>query len=176
MNPLESHSRNEVKINKAKKEIPFCGRHFNRPTVVTSTDSPTATNDYYKEMCDINVIIAKHMLTQTPLPSIDKALYNLMPDGTQVSETVGQFTNFTDRYLAAKDNFMSLPSNLRAKFNNDVRQFADYLATSSDATINEMLKNYGLKQDDVTPAVGNQDLAQNTSTGDTPSVSSTTSE
>ena len=110
MKPTESHSKNEVKINKAKKDVPFCTRFYNRPTVDTICDSPTCTNDYYAESCDINVIIAKHMMTGTPLPSIDKAIYNLNEQGELVGEKYGAYQNLVDRYIAAKNNFLNLIS------------------------------------------------------------------
>lgn len=144
---LDSHSVNEFSIDAGftvNPKIPFCGRHFNRPRVSVSTNSPTATVDTYAKDMDINVIVRKHMLTGAPLPSIDEAVY-----GIDVS-----VEDYVQKFQAAKDAFMDLPSNLRAKFNNDVQNFSEFLSTSSDATVSKVLKEFGLVKEDVKPAVG----------------------
>lgn len=162
MGALDSHSNNSVKINRVKKDLPFATRYYNRPSVTSSTDSPSASNSYYKDMCDINNIIANHMATGTPIPTIDRAIYNLDANNNLVGEVYGTNTNFTDRYLSAKQNFMLLPSKLRARFNNDVATFANYLNTSSDEDIKKLMVQYGLIKEEVKPAVGNLQVSDTT--------------
>ena len=145
---LNSHSENEIfydeLVAKSNSKCPFNARHFNRPRVVTSCKSPTATVDTFAKDLDINVIVRKYALTGHPLPSIDTAVFG-------VDATVN---DYVEKYQAAKDHFMQLPSALRAQFNNDVQQFSSYLSASSDKDVASMLKKYGLIKEDVAPAVG----------------------
>ena len=140
---LQSQSVNEVYYDgdavKLNAKIPFNGYHFNRPRVVTSTKSPSATIQEYADDLDINNIVRKHQLTGVPLPSIDTGIYGI--DAT--------VQDYVQKFQTAKDNFMTLPAHLRAQFNNDVQQFSDYLSTSSDVEIASTLKKYGLCKEDV---------------------------
>lgn len=144
---LQSHSVNSVSFDDVaplNPKIPFCGRHFNRPRVETSTISPSATLEEYADQLDINNIIRRHEINNIPLPSIDKGLYGI--DAT--------VQDYVEKFQVAKNNFMQLPSALRAQFNNDVSQFSSYLSASSDEDVVKTLKKYGLVKDDVVPAVG----------------------
>ena len=160
LTPFETRARNKVTINKVKKDLPFCTRFYNRPSVDTIINSPSCTDKSLKESTDINLIVARHTKLGVPLPSVDTALYNLTADNVQTGEAYGTVTNITERLLVAKNNFMTLPSKLRAKFDNDVSKFADFLSASSDSKINDLLSAYGLKKEEDAPAVGNQDIKE----------------
>lgn len=147
---LDSHSKSEIVDALFCDSAPKCRfstRYSNRRQIITSTDSPSATDPQYASMCDINAIVARHMITGQPLPSIDEAIYGF--DGTQSS-----FEDFVLRLDSAKKNFNSLPSSLRAEFDNDVSLFANYLKSATDDDLQKLKVKHGLVTVAETPAAG----------------------
>ncbi|AXH76961.1 MAG: internal scaffolding protein [Microviridae sp.] len=89
-----------------------------RETGLACTD-PTRTQQQFKDECDINVILERFGVTgHLPL--------------TTLQPMAGDFTEITDFHgamqavEAAKENFMTLPSKVREKFNQDPKVFVDF--------------------------------------------------
>lgn len=96
---------------------------FNRyPRVQFSApDNPLEerrTKQEMKDECDINLIMARYNKTGVLPPSAREA-FARYGDFTDVPS----YQEMYDRVLAAEEGFASLPSHVRAKFNNDPGEF-----------------------------------------------------
>jgi len=120
-----------------KFKTPFLRTPYNYDTDLASDESALTCKDVsltqqnQKEDADINTIVARFGLTGE-LPFADK------------QPRYGDFTAVTDYHSAmnavasAREDFMSLPAELRARFNNDPALLIDFLA--SDANRDEAIK------------------------------------
>lgn len=82
---------------------------------------PTKTQQNFKDECDINNIVDRFLKTNT------------MPD-VNIPEAFGDYLNAPGSFhealnlvIEAQDGFNSLPSNIRARFNNDPGALLDFL-------------------------------------------------
>jgi phage internal scaffolding protein len=86
-----------------------------------SCPEPTLAQQNFKDECDINYIVRQFGLTGE-LP------------GNTLSPQYGDFTGVLDYHsavnavLAAQDDFMALPAQMRSRFNNDPAQLIDFLS------------------------------------------------
>lgn len=114
-------------------------------------DEPSLTQQHFKDECDVNHILGKY--------SVDAI--------AQHAELYkGQYGDFSDipdyqcalnRVLEADEAFMSLPANVRVKFDNDPGKFLEFV--DNPANKDEM-KSLGLLRDDVPVSVPVSDNVQ----------------
>ncbi len=113
-----------------KKTI-FLRTPYNYDTDAASNESglaceePSLAQQHFKEECDINTILQKFSIT------------GILPDAP-LSPRYGDFSGIGDyhtalnRVMAAKDEFMALPANIRARFDNDPSKLIEFLEDSSN--------------------------------------------
>ena len=88
-------------------------------------EDASLTQQHFKDECDINNILRQFNVT------------GLLPENT-LSPRYGDFTGISDYHsalnqvIAAEDEFMRLPANIRARFNNDPAQLIDFLEKSDN--------------------------------------------
>ena len=120
-----------------KIKVPFLRTPYNYDTDLASDESAltcedvSLTQQHQKEDADINTIVARFGLTGE-LPFADR------------QPRYGDFSDVTDYHSAmnavreATEDFMSLPADLRSRFQNDPAALIDFLA--SDANRDEAIK------------------------------------
>lgn len=108
------------------KKLPFLRTPYNYDTDAASNESGLHCEDaslaqqHFKDECDINNILRQFNLT------------GVLPE-SPLSPRYGDFTGIGDYHtalnqvIAAEDEFMSLPANLRARFENDPAQLIEFL-------------------------------------------------
>jgi hypothetical protein len=108
------------------KKVPFLRTPYNYDVDKVSDETglscpePTLAQQNFKDECDINNIVRQFGLTGE-LP------------GQPLSPQYGDFTGVLDYHtavnavLAAQDQFMELPAQLRARFDNDPAKLIDFL-------------------------------------------------
>lgn len=105
---------------------------YSRPAVAGfSFTKPSMTDQSQKDSCDISSIVARFGLNafKAPDPSRFKDVFELAEGGlSAVMESLE----------VVKSSFMTLNSDLRAKFNNDATQFARFIATGSRSDFEEL--------------------------------------
>ena len=88
-------------------------------------EDATLTQQHFKDECDINNILRQFNVT------------GLLPESA-LSPRYGDFTGITDYHsalnqvIAAEDEFMRLPADLRARFENDPAQLIEFLDNSDN--------------------------------------------
>jgi phage internal scaffolding protein len=119
------------------KKPPFLRTPYNYDTDAASNESGLHCEDaslaqqHYKDECDINNILKQFNIT------------GQLPEGA-LSPQYGDFTGIGDyhsalnRVIAAEDEFMALPADLRARFENDPAQLIEFLDKSEN--IDEAIK------------------------------------
>lgn len=121
-------------VNKA----PFLRTQYNYDTNAASNESglaceePSLTQQHFKDETDINNILRQFNIT------------GLLPE-QPLSPRYGDFTGIGDYHgalnavIAAEDQFMALPANLRARFENDPAQLIDFLNDENNRSEAEKL-------------------------------------
>lgn len=95
-------------------------------SVTTLNKEPSLTEQHHKDSCDVNKIVARFMKT------------GLMTNVRKEQPMYGDFTNITDYHTArlriqeAEESFMTLPAQLRARFENDPGKLIDFLSDSNN--------------------------------------------
>jgi phage internal scaffolding protein len=119
------------------KKAPFLRTPYNYDKDAASNESGlhcedvTLTQQHFKDECDINNILRQFNVT------------GLLPEAP-LSPRYGDFTGISDyqtalnQVIAAEDEFMSLPANIRARFNNDPGQLIDFMENNENR--NEAIK------------------------------------
>jgi phage internal scaffolding protein len=114
-----------------ERKTPFLRTPYNYDTDKVSDETglacqdPSLAQQNFKEECDINTIVRNFGLTGE-LP------------GQTISPQYGDFTGVLDYHsavnavLAAQDEFMELPAQLRSRFNNDPAQLIDFLGNEEN--------------------------------------------
>jgi len=114
-----------------ERKVPFLRTPYNYDVDKVSDETglscpePTLAQQNFKDECDINVIVRNFGLTGE-LP------------GQPLSPQYGDFTGVLDYHsavnavLAAQDDFMELPAQLRSRFNNDPAELIDFLANEQN--------------------------------------------
>lgn len=103
---------------------------------------PSLTQQQFKEDADINTIVERFGIT------------GKMPDNLRIP-TYGDFTGVSDfrsalaAVEAAERDFMALPANIRADFDNDPQQFLEF---ADDPSNFSALREMGLTKTPPTPA------------------------
>ena len=107
------------------KNVFHC-KKTNRKRVVTHNEEPSKTDGSFKKQCDAKEIIHKFKTTGHV---------------SHIREQQGQFldvSDVTDLHTSlitvqkAKDEFYSLPANIRKKFNNSMEDYYSFLANSDN--------------------------------------------
>ena len=108
------------------KKSPFLRTPYNYDTDAASNESGLHCEDaslaqqHFKDECDINNILRQFNIT------------GLLPEHA-LSPRYGDFTGISDYHtalnqvIAAETEFMALPADLRARFNNDPAQLIEFL-------------------------------------------------
>lgn len=86
-----------------------------------SFTKPTMTQQHFKEECDVNNILKRYVIT-----GVCDHINERQPIFADVSN-VGDFMQAQNMILQANEDFMSLPSNVRKRFNNDPALLIDFL-------------------------------------------------
>jgi phage internal scaffolding protein len=119
------------------KKAPFLRTPYNYDQDAATNESglhcedATLTQQHFKDECDINNILRQFNVT------------GLLPEST-LSPRYGDFTGISDYHtalnqvIAAEDEFMRLPADLRARFENDPAQLIEFLNNSENK--NEAIK------------------------------------
>ena len=109
----------------------FLRTPYNYDTDAASNESglaceePSLAQQHFKDECDINTILERFNIT------------GLLPE-SPLSPRYGDFSGIGDyhtamnRVMAAKDEFMTLPAQIRARFNNDPAQLIEFLQNESN--------------------------------------------
>jgi len=113
------------------KKSPFLRTPYNYDLDAASNESglhcedATLTQQHFKDECDINNILRQFNIT------------GLLPENP-LSPRYGDFTGISDyqtalnQVIAAEDEFMRLPADLRARFDNDPAQLIQFLENSDN--------------------------------------------
>jgi phage internal scaffolding protein len=113
------------------KKSPFLRTPYNYDLDAASNESglhcedATLTQQHYKDECDINNILRQFNVT------------GLLPENT-LSPRYGDFTGISDyqsalnQVIAAEDEFMRLPAQIRARFDNDPSNLIEFLENSDN--------------------------------------------
>lgn len=115
----------------AKITAPFLRTPYNYDTNAASDESgiaceePSLAQQHFKDECDINNILRQFNIT------------GLLPENP-LSPRYGDFTGISDYQTAlnavmeAEEGFMTLPAQIRARFNNDPEQLIQFLDNSQN--------------------------------------------
>ena len=113
------------------KKSPFLRTPYNYDLDAASNESglhcedATLAQQHYKDECDINNILRQFNVT------------GLLPENA-LSPRYGDFTGISDyqtalnQVIAAEDEFMRLPADLRARFGNDPAQLIEFMENSEN--------------------------------------------
>lgn len=102
---------------------------FQRKRVQLSFSKPSKTKQCFKEECDINNILKKYMATGSLEHQVNVASGSYL----DVS-TVQEYQDSLDLVLSAGRLFSSLPSKVRARFDNDPSSFLEFASNPQNAT------------------------------------------
>jgi phage internal scaffolding protein len=115
----------------AKITAPFLRTPYNYDTNAASDESgvaceePSLAQQHFKDECDINNILRQFNVT------------GMLPEAP-LSPRYGDFTGIVDYHsalnavMAAEEQFMGLPAELRARFQNDPEQLIAFLDNESN--------------------------------------------
>lgn len=83
------------------------------------SESPTKAQQHFRDECDINVLVARFARTGVPdaLPAPSMAQFDEVFDFQSAMQTI----------IDANASFASLPSKVRARFQNDPGQFLNFI-------------------------------------------------
>lgn len=87
----------------------------------TINEEKTMTDQQFRDDCDVNIILKRLMAGQaTPLPMSNKGVFGDFTNMPSYQESLQNVIN-------ANDAFMTLPSGVRTRFQNDPQQLMDFL-------------------------------------------------
>jgi hypothetical protein len=113
------------------KKSPFLRTAYNYDRDAASNESglhcedATLTQQHYKDECDINNILRQFNVT------------GLLPENP-LSPRYGDFTGISDYHsalnqvIAAENEFMALPAQIRSRFDNDPAKLIEFLENSEN--------------------------------------------
>ena len=113
-----------------KRDIPFLRTPYNYDVDAVSDETglkcedPSLAQQHMAEECDINYIVERFGVT------------GQLPESPVYAPTYGDFTGIGDYRSAldavsqANDAFMSLPANVRERFDNDPALFVDFCSST----------------------------------------------
>lgn len=121
-----------------KITVPFLRTPYNYDTNAASNESgvaceePSLAQQHFKDECDINNILRQFNIT------------GMLPEST-LSPKYGDFTGISDyktaldRVIAADEEFMALPAQLRARFDNEPANLIEFLENEENRAEAEKL-------------------------------------
>lgn len=99
---------------------------YDYPEIISPNGGVSMTDKQYRDECDIDKILKRYKAGQ-PLPvSERKGSYGDFSD-------VGDFMSCFEKINNAREDFASLPSELRARFGNDVTAFFNFVLDPANA-------------------------------------------
>lgn len=107
-------------------KAPFLRTPYNYDTVAASDESglaceePSLAQQQFREECDINTILKRFNITGELPNALLSPRYG---DFTGI----GDYKTALDRVMAAEEEFLSLPANIRARFENDPSKLIEFL-------------------------------------------------
>ncbi len=135
-----------------KNFAPFLRTPYNYDTLAASDESGIACEDaslaqqQFKDECDINNILKQFNVTgQLPQAPLSPRY----GDFTGISD----YKTALDRVIAADEEFMNLPADLRARFDNDAANLIEFLNNEENRAEAEKLGLTEPKQVITAPAV-----------------------
>lgn len=97
-----------------------------RVRVVTITEGPSLTDQHFKDLTDVNVLMKKYDSARSLAADFPaKGFY------ADISE-VGDYHQSLQKVLDANAAFMQLDPNVRARFNNDPGALLDFMSDSKN--------------------------------------------
>lgn len=123
-----------------KRDIPFIRTPYNYDVDQVSDETglkcedPSLTQQHMAEECDINYIVERFGVT------------GQLPEAPDHIPTYGDFTGIGDYRQAldavssANAAFMSLPANIRERFDNDPALFVDFCSSTDPADRSEAIE------------------------------------
>jgi hypothetical protein len=119
-----------------------------RQRVQVVSNQPSRTEQSHREECDINRILRKHFPRTTEGVMANGMKYGNFASGEDYFACV-------NRVHDAISDFMSLPSDIRKRFGNDVTNLLDYMAETPNAQqeIEKMVNPKGEPAKEDPPAV-----------------------
>lgn len=133
-------------------KAPFLRTPYNYDTIAASDESglaceePTLAQQQFKDETDINNILRQFNITGL-LP--EQSLSPRYGDFTGVSD----YKTALDRVMAADEEFMNLPAQIRARFNNDTSELIQFLDNEENRLEAEKLGLIEPKETITAPAV-----------------------
>lgn len=104
---------------------PRIRRFYDREPVLATIGSVSMTQQHMKDECDINNIMAKYqktgLITHVAAHRGNYDDFTIMPD----------YKTAMDTMMSAQEMFLTIPSEIRAHFENDAGQFVEF-ATDPD--------------------------------------------
>lgn len=97
-------------------------------------EDPSLAQQHFVEECDINYIVERFGVT------------GQLPENNRPMPTYGDFTGVSDyrqaldAVMQAQDAFMSLPANVRERFDNDPALFVDFCSSTDPADRSEAIE------------------------------------
>lgn len=121
-------------------ELPFLRTPYNYDVDAVSNETglkcedPSLAQQHSAEECDINYIVERFGVT------------GQLPENNRPMPTYGDFTGVSDYRQAldavtqAQEAFMSLPANVRERFDNDPALFVDFCSSTDPADRSEAIE------------------------------------
>jgi len=107
-------------------KAPFIRNPYNYDTLAASNESglrcedATRTQQHFKDETDINNILRQFNITgQLPTKSMSPRYGDFTG--------IGDYHDALNKVIAAEDEFMTLPAQLRARFDNDPQELIEFL-------------------------------------------------
>lgn len=123
---------------------------------------PSLARQSEQEGCDINIMLRRYGVIPVPAPSANVGLYG------DFSE-VGDYLDAQMRLKTAREQFESLPSQVRERFRNNPAEFLTFIADKSNKA---QAQAWGLLKDVDKPVL---DAVEKTGDGDKSSTKGSTS-
>lgn len=95
------------------------------PVVLDCSGDPGYTKQEFRDECDINTIMSKYLTTRELPPNLRVGSYGDF-------STVGDFTDAQEILIRAREQFASLPSEVRRRFGNSPVEFLRFVADKSN--------------------------------------------
>lgn len=101
--------------------------------VVTRNDEPTRTQQQFKDQVNVNNIMARYRRTGTidHIRNVQEGAYADLSD-------LPDYQDALNTVIVAQSTFNNVPSDIRARFQNDPKQFIDFV--SNPANKDELIK------------------------------------
>lgn len=142
---------------------------YDRVSVTLDTGMDTPTIQSAKEECDINEICRRFGITGQLPTNVRAPTYGDFIDATD-------YRGAMDALVAAKDSFMELPGEVRARFHHDPQEFLEFCEARDEKgqRLNlEEMRKFGLA---VTPAPVVESPPMKVEVVNSPSAGASTSE